>query len=163
MAYHLRVLQRSSIGIRQPDPVAGYGARKLVAWCEADDADTCFLLKEVVKLEVMPRKAVILAIDKLLQVAASGQPVAEFYDEKQCHKTHSFDYKGRARDVWRVRKGDVRVTFYYGQDKLILLTHAFAKHKDKLTKAQEKELERAVKAFVDAEEDEKLSYVKEPE
>ena len=67
MAYHLRVLQRSSIGIKRPDPVAGYGARKLVAWCEADDADTCFLLKEVVKLEVIPRKAVILAIDKLLQ------------------------------------------------------------------------------------------------
>ena len=133
-----------------------------MARCAENDALTCELLHQVADLELAARKAAILTMEKLIQVAASGQPVAEFYDEKQCHKTHSFEYKGKTRDVWRVRRGDVRVTFYYGQDKLILLTHAFAKHKDKLTEAQKCDLERAVEAFIDAEEAEEFSYVKEP-
>jgi mRNA-degrading endonuclease RelE of RelBE toxin-antitoxin system len=162
MAYHLHILRYGSIGISRPDPIAGRNARKLVAWCAENDASTCELLHQVVELELQARKAALREIAKLIQIAASGQPVAEFYDEKQCHKTHSFEYRGKSRDVWRVRRGDVRVTFYYGQDKLILLTHAFPKHKDKLTEAQKRELERAVKGFIDAEEAEEISYVKEP-
>ncbi|MGE8160342.1 hypothetical protein ACQKRQ_09290 [Paraburkholderia sp. NPDC080076] len=162
MAYHLRILQRRSIGISGPEPTPGKSPRKLVAWCAKDDASTCELLLQVVQLEQAPRKAALLELAKLIQVAASGQPVAEFYDEKQCHKTHSFDYNGKTRDVWRVRRGDVRVTFYYGQDKLILLTHAFPKYKDRLTKAQERDLERAVKEFIDAEEAEQFRFVTEP-
>ncbi|MCP3722377.1 type II toxin-antitoxin system RelE/ParE family toxin [Paraburkholderia sp. CNPSo 3272] len=162
MAYHLRTLTRRSIGISKPDPAVGVGARKLVAWCTENDAEKCQLLGQIAELELLPRKAAVLAIDKLIQVAASGLPVAEFYDEKSCHKTHSFDYKGKTRDIWRVRKSDVRVTFFYGHDKLIVLTHAFAKYKDKLTRAQERELEDAVKAFIDAETAQQLLYVEEP-
>ena len=162
MAYHLRTLRRRSIGISKPEPAVGPNARKLVAWCTEDNAATCDILLQIAGLEVMPRKASMLEIDKLIHVAASGLPVAGFYDEKTCHKTHSFDYKGKTRDVWRVRRGDVRVTFFYGHDKLILLTHAFAKHKDKLTLAQKRDLERAVEAFIDAEAAQQFNYVKEP-
>lgn len=134
----------------------------LVAWCAEESIATCGLLGQIADLQIPARKASIAAIAKLIQIAATGQPVAEFYDEKQCHKTHSFKYKGKVRDVWRVRKNDVRVTFYYGRDKLILLTHAFEKRTDKLTEAQERELEGAVKAFIDAEEAKILTYVTEP-
>jgi hypothetical protein len=119
------------------------------------------LLQQIADLELADRKAALMEVEKLIQIAASGQPVPAFYDEKQCHKTHSFEYKGKTRDVWRVRRGNVRVTFCYGRDKVMLLTHAFPKHRGKLSNAQKCALERAVKAFVDAEEMGAVSYVKE--
>ena len=91
------------------------------------------------------------ALHKLVQVAASGKPITDFYDKKQCHEIHTFRHDGKDRTIWRIWKGDVvRVTFFYGDGQTVLLTHAFAKYEDKLSSAQKKMLENEVIAYLDA-------------
>lgn len=97
------------------------------------------------------RRAAIAELAKLVQVAASGKPFQVFYDEKQCHDIHRFHYDGKERVLWRLRRGDVRIVFYYGQGRLILLADALIKRKDRLSKAETSALEAQVVAFIDAE------------
>jgi hypothetical protein len=106
------------------------------------------------------RNAALAALHKLIQVAASGKPITDFYDKKQCHNIHTFQYDGKDRTIWRIWKGDVvRVTFFYGDGQTVLLTHAFAKYEDKLTNAQKKMLEKEVITYLDALKANKLNFI----
>lgn len=98
------------------------------------------------------RKSAIAALVKLVQIAASGKPLQVFYDEKQCHDIHRFQYGGQERVVWRIRRGDIRIAFYYGNGHLIFLADALVKRKDKLSQADKSALERQIIEFIDAEQ-----------
>lgn len=50
-------------------------------------------------------------------------------------------YKDVKRVVWRLRKGDVRLVFYYGEGKIVFLADALAKRQDKLTVGEKIQLE----------------------
>lgn len=150
MKYFLRI-NFKALGAIEPEPVPGDKPWELYARCDKKDAETCALFQQIASMVLKDRKAAISALDKLVRVAASGQPITNFYDKKQCHDIHTFNYQGKIRTVWRIWKGDVvRVTFYYGEGRAILLTHAFAKYEDKLTKAQKAMLEAEVIAYIDA-------------
>lgn len=97
------------------------------------------------------QKNALAALCKLVKVAATGQPLAVFYDEKQCHPIHEFRYRGKDRKIWRIRHGDVRLALYYGKERLIFLPVVFAKRSDKLTNAQRSDLEVLAGAYIDAE------------
>lgn len=88
----------------------------------------------------------------LLKLTTTGRPLESHYDEKQCHETHRFTHKSAEHVVWRIRMGDLRVLFYYGDNRIVFLTDAFAKHKDRLTSAQKAKAENDIKAFIDAQE-----------
>lgn len=150
MNFFLRI-NFKALGATDPEPVPSAKPWRLYARCDAEDVETCGIFQQIINLVGKDQRAAMSALHKLVHVAASGQPVTNFYDKKQCHEIHTFHYKGKERIVWRIWKGDVvRVTFYYGEDRMILLTHAFAKTEDKLTKGQKAMLEAEVKAYIDA-------------
>lgn len=137
-------------------------AWKLLSRCESNQMDSCILLKKLVALGRSNKKdgkSALSALDKLIQVAATGKPLNGFYDTKQSHPIHEFFYEGRNRVIWRIRSGDVRITFYYAEGKVIFLTDAFAKRSDKLTKGEQKQLEDEVKVYIDAEEKGQLVFI----
>lgn len=133
-----------------PEPVPSNKAFRLYARCDDTDPDTCSLFYGIHGLaSAKDRKAALAALVKLVHVAASGQPFAEHYDNKQCHETHRFHYEGKARVIWRVRKGDIRIPFYYHEGRAILLTNVFTKRKDKLSNAEKNMIEKEVKSYID--------------
>ena len=150
MINYLRITNKA-LGAPAPEPAPGVKPRMLYARCNSDDPDSCDLLHQVVGMVLKDRKAAMSALHKLVQVAASGKPITDFYDKKQCHEIHTFRHDGKDRTIWRIWKGDVvRVTFFYGDGQTVLLTHAFAKYEDKLSGAQKKMLENEVIAYLDA-------------
>lgn len=147
----LRRIDFAAIGIPEPEPLQEQGAWQLVTLLDgmAND-DTLFTQIRNLK-DRRDQKNALAALRKLVKIAATGQPLAIFYDEKQCHPIHEFRYRGKDRKIWRIRHGDVRLAFYYGTDRLIFLPVVFAKRSDKLTNAQRSDLETRAGAFIDAE------------
>lgn len=135
---------------------------KLLARCSGETADTCVLIEHLKALGAANKedgKAALSALSKLVTVAGTGQPIETFYDKKQSHSLHEFVYKDRNRIVWRIRKGNVRIAFYYAEGKIIFLADVFAKRKGRLTKGEKKQLEDEVKAYIDAEDNQQLMVI----
>lgn len=127
---------------------------QLLARCSDASPDSCLLLQQLVFLGRQNRtdgRAALAALDKLIQVAAKGMPLETFYDKKQSHELHAFHYKGQRRVIWRLRKNDIRLAFYYAEGRVIFLADAFAKRQDKLTAAEKARLEEEVRIYIDAE------------
>lgn len=148
--YFLRINFRA-LGVPGPEPAPGAKPWELYARCNEKRSDSCDLFQQIARLVPKDQKAAVSALYKLIQVAASGQPITNYYDKKQCHDIHAFNYLGKERTVWRIWKGDVvRVTFYYGEGRTILLANAFSKYEDKLSQSQKAMLEKEVIAYIDA-------------
>ena len=90
------------------------------------------------------------------QIAVMGHPITAHYDKRQFHELYKLRYKGKDRVIWRIRHGDIRLPFYYGQGKLIFLASVLAKRKDKLSQAEELALEKEVKRYISAENEGQL-------
>jgi len=148
---HFLRINFKALGAPEPEPSPGAKPWGLYARCNAKSSDSCELFRQIANLAPKDQRAALSALTKLVQVAASGLPITNFYDKKQCHDIHTFNYLEKERTVWRIWKGDVvRVTFYYGEGRTILLTHAFAKYEDKLNNTQKAMLEKEVIAYIDA-------------
>lgn len=150
MAHYIKI-NHAALQYQVPDPHQDVNASTLYARCDENDLDSCHLLHQIADMEAREKKDALSGLLMMLQVASSGKPFRSFYDAKQCHDCHTFTHDGREHTIWRVRKGKaVRLTFYYGGDKVILLTSAFVKREDKLTKKQKLELEEEVKVYLEA-------------
>ena len=155
MTIHLLEITETTIGKPFPDIVPRLDRWKLMARCASQDPNTCYFLKQIADLGKSNRvdgKAALSALNKLLQVAQTGQPLEIFYDKKQSHQLHDFVYKDVKGVVWRLRKGDVRLVFYYGEGKIVFLADALAKRQDKLTVGEKIQLENEIKTYIDAEQ-----------
>lgn len=149
------LLRITNAVLRNPAPefVAEPEHWRLYASCGEADADSCQLLQSIATMQAArDQKDALAALAKLVHVAASGKPLQTFYDEKQCHVIHRFHHAGRERVVWRIRRGSVRIAFYYGNGRLIFLADAVVKRKNTLSQAEKSELERKVIEFVNAEQ-----------
>lgn len=149
MAHYLHINYKA-IGLPLDEPTPGEKAKQLIARCVDQNADSCEVISQVLDLCAPDTKSALKLLKKLVEVAASGLPFTEFYDKKQCHDIHTFDYKHKFHVIWRIRQGDVRVAFYYGEGRAVLLTGAFAKRQDRISTATKKLLEKEVKAYLDA-------------
>lgn len=159
MTTYLRI-NKKALGAPAPEPAPGAKPRLLYARCRENDHASCELFGQIAQMVPKDRRAALGALDKLVDVAASGRPITEFYDKKQCHDIHTFTHGGKERTVWRIWKGDVvRITFFYGDGQTILLTNAFTKYEDKLSTAQRKALEREVIEYLSALEAKKLNFI----
>ncbi|PFG11778.1 hypothetical protein ATI45_4346 [Marinobacter sp. LV10MA510-1] len=158
MPLSLKRITFKSIGYQaQPEPQQLKGSWQVFAPCEHADYSGCVLFSKIAGLSsIEDKKATILALKKLIQIAAMGQPITAHYDKKQCHELHKFKYQGKERVIWRIRHGDIRLPFYYGQGKLIFLASVLAKRKDKLSQAEELALEKEVKRYISAENEGQL-------
>lgn len=150
MAHYLKI-NHAALQRPEPEPHQEACASTLYARCDEGDSDTCHLLQQIVDMEHRDQKDALSALLKLILAASSGKPLKNFYDAKKCHNCHTFTHDGKDHTIWRVWKGKaVRVTFYYGEDRFILLTSAFVKREDKLTIKQKLDLESEVKSYLEA-------------
>ncbi|MCL5041553.1 MAG: hypothetical protein M1440_03625 [Gammaproteobacteria bacterium] len=153
MPLPLKRINFNSIGFKaQPEPETLDSSWALFAACDHDDFTGCLIFEQIRGLpSFADKKAATLALKKLIQVAAMGQALTVHYDKKKCHEIHAFTYAGKLRTIWRIRHGDIRLPFYYGQKKLIFLAAVLTKRKDKLSQAEVSALEKEVKRYIDAE------------
>ncbi len=160
MPLHLKRVTFKAIGYKaQPEPLAQEHSWSLFAPLESGNDSGCILLKQIASLaDKRDKQAALLALKKLIQIAALGQPLTVHYDKKRCHELHTFKYAGKERVIWRIRHGDIRLPFYYGQGKLIFLAGALSKRKDRLSNAETLALEKEVKRYIDAEQAGRLEY-----
>jgi hypothetical protein len=129
--------------------------------CSSPETEECPFLEQVGQLEdLRDRKAALQALKKLIEVAASGLPMTHFYDKKQCHEIHSFQYDGKTRRIWRIRQGIIRLPFYYGAGRLLFLPTVLVKRRDKLTRGEALELETHIKEYIQAEEANSLTVIR---
>ena len=157
MRFSLRRITHKDFDPDAQDPVQAPNAWKVYQrW---DQSGGGFLEQQLREMQRPDQKAVLRGLRKLLNVVAQGQPIENFYDGKQCHETHKFNYGGKIRTIWRIRNSDIRLCFYYGQERVILLTHIFPKHTDKLSDSQKAELEKTVKSYIDAEDKQSLKFI----
>ena len=86
------------------------------------------------------------------QIAQNGPPLTQHLDKKQVHEAHEFvsAISSKTEKVWRYRRGAIRILFYYGNDRILLLVDLLAKRSDKLEPAVLKQAELAVDAYLSA-------------
>jgi mRNA-degrading endonuclease RelE of RelBE toxin-antitoxin system len=130
--------------------------------CEAEDADTADVWRQIRALRSKQHQQVAIAgLLYLVKVAQSGQPLTASFDKKALHETHAFTspVSRQTEKIWRYRRGDVRILFYYAADRVVLLSGVLIKLKDKLSKAEELAAERAVNLYLDAQTHGRLTWV----
>jgi len=154
-------LSYAIIGIPEAEPRPGEKPWYPVVPCDNPDTEECPFLEQIGQIEdLRDQKAALQALKKLIEVAATGLPMPRFYDKKQCHDIHSFQYDGKTRRIWRIRQGSIRLPFYYGAGRLLFLPTVLVKRRDKLTRGEKLELERHVKAYIQAEDTNSLTVIR---
>ncbi len=121
--------------------------------CEAEDADSADVWSQIQALSSRQhQKAALAGLIFLVKVAQSGQPLTASLDKKALHETHSFTSRvsGQVEKIWRYRRGDIRILFYYAHDRVVLLSGVLIKLKDKLSTAEVSAAERAVDRYLEA-------------
>jgi len=135
---------------------------ELRARCENSSESSCLFVQQLVALSKKNQrdgKDAQRAMNKLFHVTATGLPLEDFYDKKQCHVAHEFSYLGVFCKIWRIRQGAVRIYFSYAQEKVIYLAAVAAKRKDKLSKSEKDILEQEITLYLNAEANHSLVEV----
>ena len=148
-------------GHTHQDPPGG-GRFKITSICQDRDPDSAEVWSQIGELRSKEhQKTAIAALLMLVKVAQSGQPFTQSFDKKAIHETHSFhcQYSGKLERIWRYRRGDIRVLFYYAQERVVLLGGVVIKLSDRLTKSEKAAAERAVERFLVAQGEKALRWV----
>jgi hypothetical protein len=109
----------------------------------------------------LDQKTALQGLLYFVKVAQSGPPFTASFDKKTMHETHEYisAVTGRLEKIWRYRRGDIRLLFVYAEDRVVLLCDALAKRKDQLSQAEKLAAERAVDAFLRAQQNHSLTWV----
>ena len=123
---------------------------KVAARCEVADRATAGVLAWIDAMEGNDRRQALNGLLYLIKLAQAGEPLGSMLDKKRLHEAHEFhcDVSGKKEKVWRFRSGDIRVLFYYGRDRLVLLTNVSPKRTDKYTRADLNQAEAAVREYL---------------
>jgi mRNA-degrading endonuclease RelE of RelBE toxin-antitoxin system len=135
---------------------------KVSTVCDANDANTAEALALIQALgSKLDQKKALAGLAFLVRVAQSGPPFTNSLDESALHETHSFysAISGQKEKIWRYRRGDIRILFYYAEDKIVLLCSVLSKRKDKLSQAEEKAAQQAVDRYLSAHQQGLVTWV----
>lgn len=159
--YHLTELQSADFGV---DPGAGPlnpSRWKVVTRCLGASRASAEAFTWVKSLGAADQRQALKALLYFVRVAQAGTPLAETLDKKRVHEAHQFfsQASGKQEKVWRYRDGDIRLLFYYGRDRLVLLTNALPKRTDKFSQAELNQAERAVDEFLVASQDKAIRWL----
>jgi mRNA-degrading endonuclease RelE of RelBE toxin-antitoxin system len=138
---------------------------KVSSACAQNDARTAEVLTQIQSLGSKPdRHMALLGLVHLVKVAQSGPPFTKSFDKKALHETHSFHsaVSGQDEKIWRYRRGDIRILFYYADDKIVLLCGTLSKRKDQLSEAEKKAAEHAVDRYLSARRNGQVTWVAPP-
>lgn len=107
---------------------------------------------QIQALKANDRAPAFKSLAYFVQIAQNGPPLTQHLDKKQVHEAHEFasPISGKTEKVWRYRRGDIRILFYYADDSVLLLTDLLAKRADKLEQAVLNRAEQAVNEYLSA-------------
>lgn len=120
--------------------------------CDDKDRDSARVWKQLHAINANYQQKAAEAVFYLVKLAQVGTPLAGLLDGKALHEAHSFhsQVSKRTEKIWRYRRGDIRVLFYYGDGKIVLLTGVLVKLEDKFSKRDLTEAEKAIDAYLGA-------------
>lgn len=133
-----------------PAPIAG--RFKVCSVCQTADRDTAAVWPQIGALKQRDQEPAFKSLAYLVRIAQLGPPLTQHLDKKQVHEAHEFvsAVSGKAEKVWRYRRSDIRILFYYANDQVVLVTEVVAKRSDKLDKATLNRAEQAVDMYLKA-------------
>ena len=119
--------------------------------CESDDPKAIAPLLNVVRsMSKIDKAGFSRGMTTILKLANKGMLPSEHFSVEACHNDHTFTFNGETRKIKGVRTSDIRVLYFDANDRILLVTSAFPKHKKKITNAQKQEAEDVVKAYLGA-------------
>lgn len=120
--------------------------------CATKDRDSALVWPQIAELGANDQIPAVKSLAYFVQIAQNGPPLTQHLDKKQVHEAHEFvsAVSSKTEKVWRYRRGDIRILFYYGHDRVLLLVDLLAKRSDKLEPAVLKQAELAVDAYLSA-------------
>ena len=104
-------------------------------------------------LESNDRRQAIKGLRHFLKLAQLGKPFNQLADSKTVHEAFEPFYcelTKKNETVWRFRRGDIRILFYYAADKVVLLAHTLPKRSDRLSEKDKQCARQAVIDFLTA-------------
>ena len=120
--------------------------------CDTKDRDSAVVWTQIQALKSNDQAAGFKSLAYFVRIAQNGPPLTQHLDKKQVHEAHEFvsAVSGKLEKVWRYRRGDIRILFYYGNNSVLLLVDLLAKRSDKLEPAVLNRAETAVNAYLSA-------------
>lgn len=110
------------------------------------------VLRSVKDMDKEDRTGFRCGMATILKLANSGTQLHTHFDEKSCHPTHDFVFEKKNRKIGRLRNSDIRILYFDANERILLITDVFPKHKDKLTITQKQASEAVVKRYLKATE-----------
>lgn len=142
-------------------PTANPLRYKVVSACDGNRRDSAHVWQQLQSVKGNFRKKAVAAVLYLVKLAQAGQPLGDMVDGKTLHEAHSFHspISGRMEKVWRYRRAEIRVLFYYADGKVVFLTGVLVKLEDKFTTGDLRAAEKAVNEYLKARADGSLAWV----
>lgn len=125
---------------------------KVSSRCETKHRDQALVWSQIQTLEANDRAPAFKSLAYFVQIAQNGPPLTQHLDKKQVHEVHEFDspVSGKREKIWRYRRGAIRILFYYGNDRVLLLTDVVAKRSDRFEPAVLNKAAQAVNDYLSA-------------
>ena len=125
---------------------------KVSSRCVTKDRDSAGVWTQIASLGANDKIPAVKSLAYFAQIAQNGPPLTQHLDKKQVHEVHEFVNAifSKTEKVWRYRRGAIRILFYYGNDRVLLLVDLLTKRSDKLEPAVLKQAELAVDAYLSA-------------
>lgn len=125
---------------------------KVSSRCANRHRDSALVWEQIGELKSNDQAPAFKSLAYFVQIAQNGPPLTQHLDKKQVHEAHEFvsPVSGKTEKVWRYRRGDIRILFYYGNDSVLLLADLVAKRSDRLEPAVLNGAELAVNEYLSA-------------
>ncbi|OOG59262.1 hypothetical protein [Polaromonas sp. C04] len=134
--------------------LSAQGRFKVASPCSDPKQRRSAAVFEVVQgMERTDQRQALAGLKYLLKLAQLGKPFNQLVDKKAVHEAFEPFYcelTQRNETVWRYRRGDIRILFYYAVDKVVLLAHTLPKRTDKLSAKEKNIAKQAVLDFLEA-------------
>jgi len=130
------------------------GRFKVVSPCsDPKQRSSAAVFEAVQGMEKSDQRQALAGLKYLLKLAQLGKPFNQLADKKAVHEAFEPFYcelTKRNETVWRYRRGDIRILFYYAMDKVVLLAHTLPKRSDRLSEKEKNIARQAVLDFLAA-------------
>lgn len=151
--YYLVEITPDDFSEGESPPVARNPRRfRVASACNVENRDSAHVWQHIQALKANYRRKALAAVLYLVKLAQDGQPLSDLLDGNALHEAHNFysQVSGHTEKIWRYRRGEIRVLFYYGDGKVVLLSGVVVKLEAKLSKHDLKQAVRAVDDYLGA-------------
>lgn len=163
MTVYVRRLTQADVAPGDHPISEALDAWKVYVVCRSVNAHDSSVLEALDNWRGTDRASLASGLRNLVKKAALGGLLEEQFNRKQCHHMHEFKRNGKTCKVWRVRQNDVRLLFYYGADRRLVIVEALIKREDKWEDGERRRAQVFVENYLDAWEASKVVEVRREE